>query len=892
MLRRTPLFSVPLAAAALLAPPARASGPDGVIDPAFGTSNGRAVVGYLETDTPQLQAMAKAPSGRLWLFGDDAANRNKLVISRLLANGQPDTGFGPNSDGRRITALPANLIAQVQAWSVAGAIVQADGKPVVFGGFTPVNGEAGMFPALVCRLAVAGNFDASFGTSGCRKLYGFIANDETCRVTDLAQDSSGMLVAVGNCAGPTFTDQPFVARLTTAGALDPDFAGGLGMTQPGVPLVTVARQRYQSLAVLPDRRIDVLGDYVMTDTGTENIDLGVVQFDPGGSRDQGFGDHGIALLRYDLGGDNADHARDMVLQADGKLAILGQATRTAPARTSALLARLNGDGTPDNGFGSFGKASDDVAGELGPTSQLRSLDVDVQGRFVVAGQRSAAGPAITPQAGTDFWMAIPRAVPPESEPRLFISSDTPTSGVVRSAALAQEIPFGVVPGEITTVTLPLGVYMNNANDTVVTLGLHVTTQAPVTVTTLGGREFAYESYLALPTPALGTDYRVMAWDTGLGSGSQFLVTAAYDNTTLSIVPSAPIDEHPAGIAYPVTLQRGEAYRAFINSPGDVSGTRISADKPVAVVGGHTCALVPDAAVGNCDPVNEQLLPLPNWGLVHYTVPFAGRSAGDVIRVYAKENATQVWFNGVPAAMVDAGFFYETTRTTAQQVSSDKPVAVAQYAKGCSAESPPEACYGDPLMLTVLPTSQWASRYDAVVPPGLDSTYQHFLNLVVPGAGINDVRIDGVAVPAASFTEISIGTNHYAARIATTPGIRHVTAPEPISVGVYGFRADGSESYGHLASPATAGEGADADDVLLRFRTNGTRDADFGDDGAVFIDHAIAYGTALPAFDSGRRALVDGTGILVGSASNNGASAQDFFVGYRVTGDVIFRDDFE
>ncbi|KIG14052.1 Lead, cadmium, zinc and mercury transporting ATPase [Enhygromyxa salina] len=39
----------------------------------------------------------------------------------------------------------------------------------------------------------------------------------------------------------------------------------------------------------------------------------------------------------------------------------------------------------------------------------------------------------------------------------------------------------------------------------------------------------------------------------------------------------------------------------------LSGSRISADRPVAVFGGHTCANVPDEDLNTCDHIEEQII---------------------------------------------------------------------------------------------------------------------------------------------------------------------------------------------------------------------------------------------------------------------------------------------
>ena len=57
------------------------------------------------------------------------------------------------------------------------------------------------------------------------------------------------------------------------------------------------------------------------------------------------------------------------------------------------------------------------------------------------------------------------------------------------------------------------------------------------------------------------------------------------------------------------------------------------------------------------------------GLGHefLTLPFDGRTAGDVIRVYAGWDDTTVSVNGALVATLKQGAFYQTSRTTAARI---------------------------------------------------------------------------------------------------------------------------------------------------------------------------------------------------------------------------------
>ena len=111
--------------------------------------------------------------------------------------------------------------------------------------------------------------------------------------------------------------------------------------------------------------------------------------------------------------------------------------------------------------------------------------------------------------------------------------------------------------------------------------------------------------LAIPVEALGTQYIVMSKNKGQDYGSEFIVVATQNNTSVNIDPSNYIYD-PLNI----TLNRGEGYLYAVNY--DVSGTIITANKPVAVVNGNKCASVPDYT-NYCEHLFEMAIPVNHWG---------------------------------------------------------------------------------------------------------------------------------------------------------------------------------------------------------------------------------------------------------------------------------------
>ena len=100
---------------------------------------------------------------------------------------------------------------------------------------------------------------------------------------------------------------------------------------------------------------------------------------------------------------------------------------------------------------------------------------------------------------------------------------------------------------------------------------------------------------------------------------------------------------------------GEAYQ--VRSGGELTGTRIVADKPVAAFGANNCANVP-VGVSFCDHIVEELTPVDTWGRRFATMPLATRSGGDTFRIVAAEAGTTVKIDGATVATLGAGEFHE------------------------------------------------------------------------------------------------------------------------------------------------------------------------------------------------------------------------------------------
>ena len=324
--------------------------------------------------------------------------------------------------------------------------------------------------------------------------------------------------------------------------------------------------------------------------------------------------------------------------------------------------------------------------------------------------------------GTDFWLTFLNNYKPYGEMghsgrQLIISADADTGGTVTYSNSwgNQDQHFQVHTGSVTSITFdPWGDDLS-ASDSIQDNAIHVAADHPVTVYGLNYQDYSTDGYLALPTAMLGTDYIVLAYRNSpswsdpenIVGGTQFAVVASENDTTITIIPSVTVDSRLADVPYQIVLQMGETYR-LINYDGpdaDLTGTTIKSDKPIAVFGGHMCALVPPGVAAG-DHLVEQLPPVNMWGRHFVTMPLATRTKGDTFRFLAATNGTRVAINGKIAASLDRGQFLEQIIDAPAEILASKPILMAQYANG----SDFDGNTGDPFMMLIPPFEQCGGDY--------------------------------------------------------------------------------------------------------------------------------------------------------------------------------------
>jgi hypothetical protein len=318
-----------------------------------------------------------------------------------------------------------------------------------------------------------------------------------------------------------------------------------------------------------------------------------------------------------------------------------------------------------------------------------------------------------------------------------------------------------------------------------------------------GNTYSYsnDASLLLPTNVWTGTYRVVARH-HFGGGSGFYAITAKDDNTVVNLTAAPgggaVKSGVAGVntngSGMVTLNAGDVIEIVSNGgtaqddPNDVTGTLVSANKPVQVIGGHQCIYIP-YNYGYCDHLEESMFPfetLSNRFIVTAPLVPTGGSTPRIrfVRVVATKPNTTLTYDppqaGAAATIAQAGQWIEIPNNAESfEITANEPITVAEYMVGQSA--PPAQTSGDPAMALAVGKEQYRNSYLFHAPTNYTTAY---VNVVAP-TGAN-VVLDGNAV--AGFTVIgNSGFGLARVSLAKINGGNHqITGNQPFGITVYGY----------------------------------------------------------------------------------------------------------
>lgn len=337
-------------------------------------------------------------------------------------------------------------------------------------------------------------------------------------------------------------------------------------------------------------------------------------------------------------------------------------------------------------------------------------------------------------------------------------------------------PFDLGPEGFATIDIP--VENELGSNVIESKGFRVESSGAVSGYLLNRRSASTDMTYLIDSTSLGTDHVVAGYQNILPD--QMSVQATQDNTVVTFAPRT-------GSPVQVTLNAGETYMFAANA--ELTGSRITSDKPIAVFSGNNCANVPSNNTA-CDHLLEQI-PAVNVLSDTYLLAKTPRTGpeGNVVRVVATADNTEVRFNGDLVATLNSGEFYEGRVPAGLEIKATQKVLVAQYLIG----STQAGAVTDPAMVVIPGQDQWLDSYVFAAPSGAADFPTDFVSIVMATADIATLVINGALADISQFNPL--GNTNFSFADFDVSGISGpfaITAASPFLLLLSGF--DSFDSY--------------------------------------------------------------------------------------------------
>ena len=264
-----------------------------------------------------------------------------------------------------------------------------------------------------------------------------------------------------------------------------------------------------------------------------------------------------------------------------------------------------------------------------------------------------------------------------------------------------------------------------------------------------------------PNNILGKDYILQSY---IGKANNqnnlspvFTISAIEDSTELNITLGGLNGSeiklnnvtYSFGDEFKVNLNKKDVLQIlnFQSSQSELSGTRVISNKKINVISGHFCADVP-SGITACNPLIESNLPTHSFGKKYYIPMLNNRMFGGLVRVYALENNTKVYEDGVllftlsnskPGLKGNSwNEFRVREKSTSKKysvITSDKAIGVSFLNAG---ESEDNSGY-KPFLTHLIPVDFYSKYSKIVFPNAIDKNKDsNFVKLILPA---KNQRID-------------------------------------------------------------------------------------------------------------------------------------------------------
>ncbi len=430
---------------------------------------------------------------------------------------------------------------------------------------------------------------------------------------------------------------------------------------------------------------------------------------------------------------------------------------------------------------------------------------------------SLQGHAQVTTVGKEFWVGFmennrvqPSANNPAGAPDvgiILITASEDAAGVIEYNG--QTVNFNLQESEQFVYRIQDFDALHRTSNQIENKGVRILSSGNVSVYAFNERFRSADGTVVLPITTLGKDYYITSHfqevsglqNQGLNRNNEstLLIVGVEDNTEIEITPKVATPGRPKDVPYTITLNTGQSYQ--LKAREDLTGSRVRVVganandcKNIAVFSGNKWTAVGDCGQAN-DHLFQQAYPVNTWGDEFLHVPFDGRNSGEIVKVLASEDNTEVFVDGLSQGTINSSEFlqFDFSHTTSAFIVGSKPISVTTFAKSMACNLPGNgANIGDPFMITYSPNQQKLEEitFNAIELQSIDA---HFVNIITDAVAVNGTLLDGQNV-GAQFTPFPSNPDFAFARIRISQGVHRLTNPDGFIAYVYGFGQ--IESYGY------------------------------------------------------------------------------------------------
>lgn len=418
--------------------------------------------------------------------------------------------------------------------------------------------------------------------------------------------------------------------------------------------------------------------------------------------------------------------------------------------------------------------------------------------------------------GTDFWFGFMESRNAHSKHYVEITVTARETSTFTIGIGPGETPFGgtysVNANSSLQVLIPWAMVEPVGSENIEDFGIHLISEKPVNVYALNWDTNSADVAVIYPKESLGKEHFAICYYpdidvnnpvSGNGKNSEFLIVAVQDSTKVEITPSKVTDKlRPKDSTFVVYLNKGQVFQvqsenevgSNLNGQGDLTGSYVLSDKPVAFYSGSLSTRVP---FGECcwDHLYEQIPPIQSWGREFYVVPLKSRE-NDRYRIMAAEDNTLIQITGRTPIVLNRGEFEETVFRfdDPKKIFADKPIIVAQFSQSRDIDRQFTGGNGDPFMIILSSITQ--SKNDVTfVAYDSDNITKYYVNIVTQTEEIGNIRFDGQSI-SGEFQSFPEGGYSFAQKSikSGTHRIQNLNEDRGFLAYVYGY--GGVESYGY------------------------------------------------------------------------------------------------